>query len=210
MAEDEGCLMKPPTFTGLESEWQEWSFVMRAYLAGKLGQGQALLTAADNLAGDPDISLAALGRASREAAQDSRKMFFTLVMTAKGPAQMVMRGQEQHNGAACWRALCQRYEPATAVRAQSIMSAVLTVPQFPDSLSEFEDKHGEWERDIRRYETASGELFNEGVRKTIFLQKAPTAIRTMLHLQSDRSYAELVATVVQYLQASTPHSSGQQ
>ena len=31
--------LKPPTFDGLEEHWQEWSFVMRAYLAGKLDQG---------------------------------------------------------------------------------------------------------------------------------------------------------------------------
>ena len=104
-------------------------------------------------------------------------MFYMLVMTVKGSALMILRGQEVHNGAACWRALCKRYEPATAVRAQSIMQAVLNINVFPGTLAEFEDKIGEWERDISRYETASGEIFNEGVKKSIFLQKAPKNIR---------------------------------
>ena len=129
----------------------------------------------------------------------STRMFFSLVITVKGLAQMILRGQEPHNGAACWRALCRRYELATAVRAQSIMTHILQVHVFPSSLADFEEKHGEWEQDIRRYEMASGEVFNAGVKKSIFLQRAPKTIGTVLQMQSERSYDELVATVIKFL-----------
>jgi len=207
MAEEEGTIMKAPTFDGTEAMWQEWSFVMRAYLAGKLENGQDLLNVAEGTV--VDMSSAAIQQAP-ELAQDNKRMFFMLVMTVKGPAQMILRSQERHNGAACWRALCRRYEPATAMRAQSIMQSILNVAMFPSTLAEFEDKIGEWMRDIYRYEMASGETFNEGVKKSVFLQKAPKNIRTVLQMQSQRSYEELVATTVQYLQAATAYSDGYQ
>ena len=99
---------------------------------------------------------------------------------------MILRSQEPSNGTACWRALVRQYEPATAVRAQSIMPSLLSVNVFPSSLSEFGEKVGSWERDIRRYEMASGEVFNPDVKKNIFLQKAPKSIRTVLQMQSER------------------------
>ena len=39
MTENEPFSMKAPTFNGLEEAWHEWSFVMRAFLAGKLEKG---------------------------------------------------------------------------------------------------------------------------------------------------------------------------
>ena len=52
MAEEEGTVMKAPTFDGQEASWQEWSFVMRAYLAGKLKRGQELVSIAEGTAAD--------------------------------------------------------------------------------------------------------------------------------------------------------------
>jgi hypothetical protein len=135
-------------------------------------------------------------------------MYFALVMTAKGSAQMILRNAERHNGAACWRALCRRFEPATAVRAQSIMQGILNVAPFPSTVTEFEEKHGAWERDIRRYEAASGEVFNIGVKKSVFLQNAPKSLRVLLQMQSTRPYDELVNTTVQYLQVSGVYEGG--
>ncbi len=63
----------------------------------------------------------------------------------------------------------------------------MNVGPFPTAIAEFEEKHGEWERDIRRYETASGEVFNSGVKKSISLQNAPKNLRVLLQMQSTRT-----------------------
>ena len=209
-AEWQGSGLKPPTFDGVEEHWLEWSFVMRASPGGQTAQSQGLLDAAEQR-GDPDISNATvLHRIGAEGVDANRKMYFALVMSVKGSAQMIIRGVENQNGALAWRSLVKRYEPATAVRAQSIMTSILNVKQFPQTLAEFEQAHSEWERDIRRYETASGDVFNAGVKKSVFLQKAPKNIRTVLQMQSERSYDELVTTTIQYLQASTVYDDGYQ
>ena len=208
--EDEAATLKPAIFSGLEPDWTEWSFVMKAYACSKLEHGEALLQAAEAIGDERDIGLAAIQARNAAAAQEAKRFFFMLVMTVKGPGQAILRSVEASNGVEAWRALVKRYEPATAMRAQSIMQAVLSVSPFPATLAEFEERHGDWLADIRRYEVATGERFNEGVKKTVFLQKAPRAIRTMLHMQSDRSYTELVATVIQYLRAATPYAQGHQ
>lgn len=156
---------------------------MRAFLGGQHALARTLPDAAEQR-DEPDVTAARIEQLlGADGAMANKRMFFSLVMTVKGSAQMVIRGAEAQHGAACWRALLKRYEPATAVRAQSIMQTLLTVTTFPHTLAEFEEKHGTWERDNVRYEMASGEVFNFGVKKSIFPQKAPKNIRTVLRMQ---------------------------
>ncbi|CAK0889405.1 unnamed protein product, partial [Prorocentrum cordatum] len=205
-AERQGFGLKPPTFDGNEETWTEWSFVMRAYLGGQTTQTLKLLEAVEQRA-DPDISMAeTLHRLGAEGVTATKKMFFALVMTVKGSAQMLLtRSVEDQNGALARRALIKRCEPATAMSAQNIMTAVLNVKNFPSDQAGSEQYHSDWGRDTRRCETASGEVFNAGVKRSIYLQKAPKNIITVRQMQSERSYDELVATTIQmlYLQAAT-------
>ncbi|CAK0797450.1 unnamed protein product [Prorocentrum cordatum] len=115
----------------------------------------------------------------------TKRMLFALVMAVKGSAQMLIRSVEDQNGALAWRARIKRCEFATTMRAQSITTAILNVKNFLSDLAGFEQCHSDWERDIRRYETASGEVLNAGVKKRIYLQKAPNHIRTILQMQYD-------------------------
>ncbi|CAK0789597.1 unnamed protein product, partial [Prorocentrum cordatum] len=122
-AEWQGFGLKPPTFDGHEEMGSEMSFVMRAYLG---------------------ISMAdAVHRLGVEGDAATKMMLFALVLTAKGSAQMLIRGAEDQNGALAWRALIKRYEAATAMRAQSIMTAILKVENFPSDLAGFEQCHSD-------------------------------------------------------------------
>ena len=128
-------LARPPNFSGMEADWTEWSFVMRSYLAMQSNEMGALIEAAEAQV-QPLISMqqieATLGDAGKAAA---KKMFHMLVMTVRGPALGLLRGNMAQNGAEAWRALVKRYEPNTAPRIQSLMTTVLNWPQFPSDLS---------------------------------------------------------------------------
>eukprot|EP00959_Pyramimonas_sp_CCMP1952_P293746 6143645-Pyramimonas_sp.AAC.1 len=89
-------------------------------------------------------------------------MFFALVTTVKGNAQMLIRSVEDQDGSLAWRALIKPREFATAMRAQNIMTAIFSVKPRPSDLAEFEQRRPDSERDARRHETASGEVFNAG------------------------------------------------
>ncbi len=144
---ESGQYLRPPSFDGIEEQWQEWSFVMRAFLGGQHERSQELLEAAE---ASMDVSLAnVLVVLGEDGSLANKKMYFALVMVAKGSTQMILRSVERHNGAACWRALCRRYEPATAVRAQSIMQIILDGSSFPASISDFADNYVHCDPDIQ-------------------------------------------------------------
>jgi len=58
-------------------------------------------------------------------------------------------------------------------------------------------KRGEWEELVRKREALSGEQFNGSTKKAIFLDKAPSSIKTMLQMQNLNTYAEMVSTTLQ-------------
>ena len=170
--DDEVATLKPPTFSGLEADWTEWAFIFKACACAKLENGEALLATAENTAGR-NVSLEAIAGRSAQAAQEAKKLFYMLVMTVKGPGQAILRSVEVNNGVEAWCGLHKRYEPATAMRAQSIMQGVLSVPVFPNTLAEFEEKHGEWLADIRRYETATWGAVQRGCQEDSVLAEGP-------------------------------------
>ena len=77
------------------------------------------------------------------------------------------------NGALAWRALITRYAPNTAPRVQSLMSAILNVKPFPSELTAHEIALDEWQENIRKWESISGDRFNASMKKAIFLDRAP-------------------------------------
>ncbi|CAK0805074.1 unnamed protein product, partial [Prorocentrum cordatum] len=112
-----------------------------AFLGGQTAQAHLLLEAAEQHGG-PDICMAeTLHRLGAEGVTANKKMFFSL----------------DQNGAVAWLASVKRHEPATAVRAHSIMTSVFNVKQFLGTLAESETQHSERQRDVRLYEAAAGE-----------------------------------------------------
>ena len=81
------------------------------------------------------------------------------------------------NGALAWRALITRYAPNTAPRVQSLMSAILNVKTFPSELTAYEIALDEWQENIRKWGSISGERFNVSMKKALFPDKALSSVR---------------------------------
>ena len=65
-------------------------------------------------------------------------MYGTLILLLESETLIhTVQAVELGNGAAVWRALCDRYEPQT-MRAQTLITSILNVPNFPEKLVEFE------------------------------------------------------------------------
>ena len=177
-------LGRPPIYSGKEYEWNEWSFVMRNYVSLLSAHIPALLAGAEDTA-SPDMSMAKIkDTLADDGLTPAQKLFHVLVMNVRGPALTVIRGITDINGALTWRALTTRYAPNTAPRAPSLMSAILNVKAFPSELTAYEIALDEWRENIHKWESISGNLFNESMKKAIFLDKAPSIVRTPLQMQS--------------------------
>ena len=146
-----------PIHSGKEDEWNEWSFVMRSYVSLLSAHIPALLAGAED-ATSPDMGTMRIrATLTGDGFAAAQKLFHVLVMNVRGPALAVIRGITDMSGALAWRALITRYAPNTAPRVQSLMSAILNVKPFPSELTAYEIALDEWQENIRKWESISGD-----------------------------------------------------
>ena len=207
--EDLQKLGKPPIYSGKEDEWNEWSFVMKSYVSLLSTHVPALLTGAENPAASPDMSIATIrATLTEDGVTAAKKLFHVLVMNVRGPALAVIRGITDMNGALAWRALITRYAPNTAPRVQSLMSAILNAKTFPSELTAYEIALDEWQENIRKWESISGDRFNVSMKKALFLDKAPMNVRVPLQMQNLATFEAMTAVTLQFLQHNAQYQAG--
>ena len=88
------------------------------------------------------------------------------------------------------------------------MNAILNVKTFPSELTAYEIAMDEWQENIRKWETISGDLFNESMKKAIFLDKAPSTVRISLQIQSLDTFESMTAVTLQFLQHDAKYQAG--
>ena len=207
--EDLQKLGKPPIYSGKEDEWNEWSFVMKSYVSLLSTHVPALLTGAENPVASPDMSIATIrATLTEDGVTAAKKLFHVLVMNVRGPALAVIRGITDMNGALAWRALITRYAPNTAPRVQSLMSAILNAKTFPSELTAYEIALDEWQENIRKWESISGDRFNVSMKKALFLDKAPSSVRVPLQMQNLATFEAMTAVTLQFLQHNAQYQAG--
>ena len=149
----------------------EWSFVMRSYVSLLSAHIPALLAGAEDTS-SPDMSMTRIrATVTEDGVAAAKKLFHVLVMNVRGPALAVIRGITDMNGALAWRALITRDAPNTT-RVQSLMSAILNVKTFPSELTACEIALDEWQENLRKWESISGDRFNASMKKAVLLDKA--------------------------------------
>ena len=202
-------LGKHPIYSGKEDEWSEWSFVMTSYVSLLFTHVPALLAGAEDSATSPDMSMTRIrATLTEDGATVAQKLFHVLVMNVRGPALAVIRGITDMNGALAWRALITRYAPNTAPRVQSLMSAILNVKTFPLEVTAYEIALYEWQEDIRKRESMSGDRFNVSVKKALCLDKAPSSVRVPLQMQNQETFEAMTPVTLQFLQRNAQNEAG--
>ena len=104
------------------------------------------------------------------------------------------------NGALAWTALIMRYASDTAPESferdpqRQGLSSELTASEIA--------LH-EWQENIRKLETSSGDNLNASLKKALFLDKAPRSVRVPPRMQNLATYAMITAVTLQFLSHST-------
>ena len=186
-------LGKPPIYSGKEDEWNEWNLAMKSNVSLLYTQVPASPEGAE----DPreggledDRTRVAL---AEEGATAAAKLFHVLVMNVRGPELAAIRGIADVHGALAWRALIARHAPNTAPRAQSFTSAVLNVKCFPSELEACEIALDEWQENVRKWASVSGERFNSPTKKAL-------SVRAPLQMQNLYTFKAMAAVTLQFLQ----------
>ena len=182
---------------------------MKSYVSLLSTHVPALLTGAENPVASPDMSIATIrATLTEDGVTAAKKLFHVLVMNVRGPALAVIRGITDMNGALTWRALITRYAPNTAPRVQSLMSAILNAKTFPSELTAYEIALDEWQENIRKWESISGDRFNVSMKKALFLDKAPMNVRVPLQMQNLATFEAMTAVTLQFLQHNAQYQAG--
>ena len=88
------------------------------------------------------------------------------------------------------------------------MSAILNVKPFPSELTAYEIALDEWQENIRKWESISGDRFNVSMMKAIFLDKAPSTVRIPLQMQGLDTFEAMTAVTLQFLQHNAQYQAG--
>ena len=88
------------------------------------------------------------------------------------------------------------------------MATILNWPQFPTDLTLYETKLAEWEDNIRKWETLSGDTFNESMKKALYVDKAPMTVNTLLQVQNLDDFASMKGVTLQFLQSNAEYVAG--
>ena len=125
---------------------KSWSFVMRTALGGQhltiattLGRGGSTGHQGSVKHEYPDTD------GLTKACRPKGRCTWRWSMTTKGSAQMILRGQERHNGAACWREALYcvsglNLPQQSGRRVPCRDNTILDVPAFLETVADFEGK----------------------------------------------------------------------
>ena len=136
---DPKCLPRIETFSGKESEWEEWKFSAVAFLHN-LGLGPALKEL-NNRTSAPQILEMVNGREEL-----ANVLYNQLAQLLKGTAKKIAMQCEAGNGFEIWYKLLQRYERPIKGRYQTMLCSLLHPPTWAGCTEmDFEGKLVEWE-----------------------------------------------------------------
>ena len=130
---DTRVLAEPKIFHGQQTNWQDWSFAMRAYLSCLTETMADLLDAAETSPEKID-----LGPLPEAAKAEARQLCYILALQCSGSALQVVKGVEKNNGFEAWRRMFQRQEPAAGGRLLSMMAKIME-PVFPSTIEGWEE-----------------------------------------------------------------------
>ena len=157
---DTRLLGKPEFFDG-STGWKDWSFVFRSYACACSAQLGSLLERSERSAG-PMLN-ATLTPAEVSC---STQLYYMLVMLCKGTALTRVVNAGAQEGLEAWRCLVLHHEPTSLTRSAGLLQELLNFSFEGETVS----RMAQFDRDIDRYQKASGETFPVNIRIGVTLR----------------------------------------
>ena len=181
---DTRALGKPRTFDGIESIWQDWSFMFRAYcsLLSPLFAHLLLMSGEtkDPIPMSPDEGERAL----------QVQLYYLLAMLLTSRALVELKQVDVGNGLEAWRRLVRRYEPRTRNRQLILLQHVMQ-PDLDGSGAEVVDKLNQWEHSVRLYERAATTEMVDDLKIAVMLKSVGEDLKNQ-HPKKQHFQAQLL------------------
>ena len=199
----------PDRFSGQPSDWEEWSWNFKAYLAMFESASVSTLERIEEnptqeiTDDDMTVMLDALDvdqEATAKRVLFSRKLHYLLAQLVKESARLVIRQNVQSNGFETWRRLYNRFALPDATRATSLLTQLL---DFRFNPATFEQDFSTWETLKVKYERQTGAELPDGVSVATLLNKTSGALQEHLRLNARnlQTYQQTRDTIVEYFRS---------
>ena len=193
----------PKTFSGEPSDWEDWSWNFKSYLA--IFQQDAVDFLARSETSNTEIVDAHFTSAlpAEEAAEMrmfSRKLHYLLANLCTGSARLLVRQNEAGNGFETWRRLSQRFSLPDATRHVSLLTRIL---EWKFNTQTFEQDFNAWETVKAKYEQQTGTPIPDSVLVATLMNKTSGALQQHLRLNAAtmNTYEQMRNTLVQYFRS---------
>ena len=165
---DTRMLGRPDTFDGSESEWRDWSTVMKAYAA---------LCNASLVTAMPATEVEAQEKRNSDLrdqldVEASVTLYNMLVLLTRNEPLNIVVNSGAGEGVLAWRRLVQRYDSAAATRLVGLLLNLMNWSFAGDIQSRMEL----FDRELQRYETRAREAVLLNLRVGMVLTKDPSKI----------------------------------
>ena len=203
---DTRVMEKIPIFDGNETNIAEWRFTFEA-TCGLLGLEevlrQSVLATHDEAslnvyAQQPDVSL------------KNKAVYYLLVASCRGRAQVLVRGVPKHAGLMAWRQMVRLYEPQVGSRHNAMLVGILCPVWRQGDSYQFEEDLTAWDTRISDYERDSGKMVDLEVRMAVITQHAPQSMRQVVlqaAAQGGGVYTRFREIILTYLRTDKHFSS---
>ena len=193
----------PKSFNGEPSDWEDWSWNFKSYLA--IFQPDSVDFLARSETSNTEILDAHFTSAlpAEEAANMrmfSRKLHYLLANLCTGSARLLVRQNEAGNGFETWRRLSQRFSLPDATRHVSLLTRLL---EWKFNTQTFEQDFKAWETVKAKYEQQIGTPIPDSVLVATLMNKTSGALQQHLRLiaATINTYEQMRNTLVQYFRS---------
>ena len=162
-----------PIFDGNEAHFAEWRFTFEA-TCGLLGLEEVLRQAV--LSTHDEASLSVFAQ-QPEVSLKNKAVYYLLVASCRGRAQVLVRGVPEHAGLVAWRQMVRLYEPQVGSRLNAMLVGVLSPVWRQGDTYQFEEDLTAWDTRITEKERDSGKMVDPEVRMAVITQHAPQSVR---------------------------------
>ena len=193
----------PKSFNGEPSEWEDWSWNFKSYLA--IFQPDSVDFLARSETSNTEILDAHFtGALPQDEAANmrmfSRKLHYLLANLCTGSARLLVRQNEAGNGFETWRRLSQRFSLPDATRHVSLLTRIL---EWKFNTQTFEQDFNAWETVKAKYEQQTGTPIPDSVLVATLMNKTSGALQQHLRLNAAtiNTYDQMRNTLVQYFRS---------
>ena len=205
--------LKPPTFDGNYSTFEEWKYKFKAYMGIQDNIYPDLLARAERATTVlTDAELIAAAGTPEEAErwiQLANNLKYILISTTSAAAATVCRHHQAAMGLEVYRQLCQRFSIPLGTRSIGYLTKLLK-PTF--NHNNFEESFSTWEFEVDRYERDNNTQLPDQVKIAVLMNETTGPLQQHLHLNAGQAptYPMIREIITEYYRTTTAFARLQQ